>query len=124
MRWHHCQHHAVVVAGIALALSPLLCWRCHPCYICVAASIKTGICPVMTQVRHVAGEALFPRSSLLPVASSLYTALVHCNLAFDGLAKAVMAFSLALHWHPCLHRADIIASVELSLLPAMRRRCC
>ncbi len=32
-----------------------------------------------------------------------------------------MAFSLALHWRPCPHRACVIASVKLSLSSALRR---
>ncbi len=31
---------------------------------------------------------------------------------------------LALRWCPCPHRTGIIASIKLSLLPALRRHCC
>jgi urea transporter len=44
--------------------------------------------------------------------------------AFDGLAKAAMAFLLALRWGPRAHCTGVIASVKLSLLLALCRRCC
>jgi hypothetical protein len=51
--------------------------------------------------------------------------LAHSNLAFDGLAKAAMAFFFsALLWCPCLHCTGVIASIKLSLLLALRRHCC
>jgi hypothetical protein len=60
----------------------------------------------------------------------LYPLSAHSNLAFDGLAKAAMAFFflvslfLALRWCPCPHCTGIIASIKLSLLPALCRCCC
>jgi hypothetical protein len=44
------------------------------------------------QLQQVASEALLLRSSMLPVALLLYLALFHSNMAFDGLAKAALAF--------------------------------
>ncbi len=175
-RWRHCQHRAVVFVGVAPALSPSLHGHLCPCCAGVAALVtstlppasRTGICPVMTQSRHVAGEAMLSRSSPSPMASSLYPASAHSDLAFDGLAKAAMAFfqrcagvlactlasspasscpccrrcagvvaelafegpasaalafaGVALAFRP--HRADVIASIVLSLsLPALCRRC-
>jgi hypothetical protein len=80
MRWHHCQHCAIVIAGVAPALLPSLCGNLCPCCACVAAfgtpvsppASRTGIQPVMTQLRHVAGEALLSRSLSSPMASLLY----------------------------------------------------
>jgi hypothetical protein len=122
---------AGIIASIASLLLPALrqhcCPRCAGVVTLVTPALlpasQSGICPVMTQMRHVAGEASLPCLLLLPVALSLYTALVHSNLAFNGLAEAAMAFSLASRWHPCLHHAGIIASIKLSLLPALRRHC-
>jgi hypothetical protein len=53
---HHCPLCAGVVTLGTLALLP---------------ASRTGICPFMTQMRHVAGEASLPHSLLLPVASLL-----------------------------------------------------
>jgi hypothetical protein len=52
----------------------------------------------MTQLQHIAGEVSLSCSSLLPVALLLYPELVHGNLDFNSLAKAAMAFLLALRW--------------------------
>jgi hypothetical protein len=99
-RWRHRQHCAVDVSGVAPALLPSLRGRLCPCHAGVAAlstpvllpASQTGICPVMMQLQHVIGEASLSRSMLSPVALLLYLALAHSNLAFDGLAKATMAF--------------------------------
>jgi hypothetical protein len=45
----------------------------------------------MMQSQHVAGEASLSRSSSSPVASLLYRASAHGDLAFNGLTKAAMA---------------------------------
>ncbi len=50
-----------------------------------------------------------------PVASSLYPALAHSNLAFNGLAKAAMAF----FWR-C---AGVLARIALASLPASSCPC-
>ncbi len=131
-RWHHCQHRAIVVASVALALLPLPRGRHCPC--CAGVAIlgtpallpasQAGICPVMMQSQHIVGEALLSCSTSLPMASLLYPASADSNLAFNGLAKAAMAFFLVLRWCPCLHCTGIIASVRLSLLPALHRHCC
>jgi hypothetical protein len=138
-RWGHCQHRAIVIAGIEPASLPLSRGHLCPCPAGVAAlsipplppASRTGLRPVMMQSQHVPGEALLSRSSSSPVTLSLYPALDHSNLAFDGLAKAAMAFFffsflsfLALHWCLCPHHTGVIASIKLSSLPALRRRCC
>jgi hypothetical protein len=73
----------------------------------------------MTQLQHVAGEVSLLRSSLSPVASSLYLASAHSDFAFNGLAKAAMAF----FWR-C---AGVLARIALASLPVSscprRRRC-
>jgi hypothetical protein len=43
------------------------------------------------------------------------------STATEPSAKATLASLPVLHWHPCLHHAGIIASITLSLLPAL---CC
>ncbi len=137
--WRHCQHRAIVVAGVAPASLPLSRGHLCPCPAGVVAlsiptlppASRTGLRPVMMQSRHIAGEASLLRSLLSSVASLLYPALAHSNLAFNGLAKAAIVlffflFSLflALRWCPCPHCTGVIASVKLSLLPVLRRRCC
>ncbi len=123
-RWHPCQHRAVDVAGIAPTLLPLSCGHLCPCHAGVAAlgtlalppASQTGICPVMMQSRHVVGEALLWCSTLSPMALLLYPASAHSNLAFDGLAKAAMAF----FWR-C---AGVLARIALASLPASSCPCC
>jgi hypothetical protein len=118
MSWCPCQHRAVDIAGVAPALLPLLRGRFCPCRAGVAALgtpplppvSQTGICPVMTQSRHVIGEALLWCSMLSPVALLLYPASAHSDLAFDGLAKAAMAF----FWR-C---TGVLARIALASLPA------
>jgi hypothetical protein len=63
--------------------------------------------------------------NILPMASLLYLALVHSNLAFHGLAKAAMAFFgialvslIALHWRHCQHQAVLVAGIAPALLPS------
>ncbi len=65
------------------------------------------------------------RSLLLPMALLLYPALVNNDLAFDGLAKAAMAFfgvllasSPALRWHHCQRQAVLVAGIAPVLLPS------
>jgi hypothetical protein len=66
MHWCPCQHRAIGVAGIAPALLPSSRGRLCPCCAGVAAlgtpalppASQTGICPVMTQSRHIISEAL------------------------------------------------------------------
>jgi hypothetical protein len=132
-RWRHRQHRAVIVAGVAPASSPssrrCLCPRCAG----IAAlgtpasppASRTGICPVMTQSRHVLGEASLSRSTSSLVALLLYPASAHRGLAFVGLAEAAMAFfgvalvSLpASHWHHRQHQAVLVAGVAPALLPS------
>jgi hypothetical protein len=118
---------------VALASSPLSRRHLCPCCAGIAALVmpalmpasQTGICPVMTQLQHVAGEASLLCSSLLPMASLLYLASAHGDLAFNGLAKAAMAFfgvalvSLpALHWHHCQRGAVFVTGVVPGLLPS------
>ncbi len=132
-RWHHCQHCTIVVASVATASLPLLRGCVCPCCTSVAAlgtpalptASRTGIWPVMMQLRHVIGEAFLVRSTLLPVALSLYPASAHSDWAFNSLAKAAMAFfgvalvSLpALHWHHCQRQAVLVTGVALVLLPS------
>jgi hypothetical protein len=124
MCWRPCQHRAVDVASITPASLPLSRGRLCPCFAGVAAlgtpaspsASQTCICPVMMQSQHNVGEALLWCSSLLPVASSLYPAFAHSNLAFDGLAKAAMAF----FWR-C---AGVLARITLASLPASSCPCC
>ncbi len=123
-RWRHFQNCAIVIAGIAPASLPSLCRHLCPHWAGVAAlstptllpASQTGIRPVMTQSQHVAGEALLLRSLSLPVASLLYPALAHSDLAFDSLAKAAMAF----FWR-C---AGVLARIALASLPASSCPCC
>ncbi len=70
----------------------------------------------MMQLQHVNGEVSLLYSSLLPMASSLYPALLHSDLAFNGLAEAAMAFI----WH-C---AGVLAGIALASLPAPSCPCC
>jgi hypothetical protein len=69
----------------------------------------------MTQSQHVASEALLSRSSLSPVALSLYPALAHSDLAFDGLAEAAIAF-----FQCC---TGVLTRIALALLPASSCPC-
>jgi hypothetical protein len=46
----------------------------------------------MTQLQQIAGEALLLCLSSSPMASLLYPASAQGDLAFDGLAKAAMAW--------------------------------
>jgi hypothetical protein len=135
-RWRHCQHRAIVVAGVVPTSLPSSRGCLCPCPAGVAAlgipvlppAPQTGLWPVMMQPRHIAGEALLSRSLLLPVASLLYPALVHSNLAFDGLAKAAMAFFFlsffgialvslpALHWCHCQNQAVLVPGIAPALL--------
>jgi hypothetical protein len=95
---------AGVIASIAPLLLPVLHRHCCPHCAGIVTLVtpallpasQTGICPVMMQLRHNAGEALLLRTLSSPMASLLYTALVHRDLAFEGLAKAAITFSLAL----------------------------
>jgi hypothetical protein len=129
--WHHCQHCAVVVAGVAPTLLPSL--RRHLCPHCAGVvplitptlppASQTGACPVMTQLQHLASEALLSRSLLLPMALLLYPALVHSNRPSTVWPRQRWLF-LALRWRPHPHCTGIIASVELSLLPVLRPHCC
>jgi hypothetical protein len=70
----------------------------------------------MMQSRHVAGEASLLRSSASPVALSLYPSSTHSDLAFNGLAKAAMAF-----FQCC---AGVFARIALASLPASSCPCC
>ncbi len=88
----------------------------------------------MMQSQHIAGEALLSRSLLLPMALLLYPASAHSNLAFDGLAKAAMAFFFlfsylsffgvalvslpASHWCHRQHQAVLVAGIAPVLLPS------
>jgi hypothetical protein len=123
-RWRHCQHHAIIVASVALALLPSLRGQLCPCCTGIAALVtptllpasQTGIRPVMTPSQHVAGEALLSLSSLSTMAWLLYPVLAHSYLTFNGLAKAAMAF----FWH-C---AGVLARIALASLPASSCPCC
>ncbi len=70
-------------------------------------------------MQHVAGEASLLCSLSSPVASSLYPASAHSDLAFDSLAKAAMAF-----FQCC---AGVLARIALASSPASScphcRRC-
>jgi hypothetical protein len=70
----------------------------------------------MTQLQHVAREALLLSSLSLPVALLLYPLLVYGNLAFNGLAEAAMVF----FWH-C---AGVLAHIALASLPVSSCPCC
>ncbi len=102
---------------------PMLRWHCHFGIPALPPASRTGIYPVMMQLRHVVGRASLSRSTSLPMASLLYPALAHSNLAFNGLAKAAMAFfwrcagvfaRIALGH--CQHQAVLVASVAPALL--------
>jgi hypothetical protein len=88
------------------------CWRCHLGTPALPPASQTGICSVMT---HVVGKALLLCSTSLPVALLLYLASAHSNLAFNGLAKAAMAF----FWR-C---AGVLARIALASLPASSCPC-
>jgi hypothetical protein len=137
--WCHCQHCAIVVAGVVPALLPML--RGHLCPHCTVITAfstpalppasQTGIWPVMMQLQHIAGEASLLHSLSLPVASLLYPvvgpqqfSLRRSGQGSDGIFFLFFFFLfLALLWCPCPHCTGVIASVKLSLLPALRRRC-
>jgi hypothetical protein len=70
----------------------------------------------MTQSQHIAGEASLSCSSLSPMALLLYPASAHSNLAFNGLAKAAMAF-----FQCC---AGVLTCIALASLPASSCPCC
>jgi hypothetical protein len=79
----------------------------------------------MMQSRHVAGEASLSRSSLLPVASSLYPAfgpqrfwpsMVWPRQQWRFFGIAMVSFP-TLHWHHCQHQAVLVASFVPALLP-------
>ncbi len=118
--WHHCQHRTIIVAVIALALLPSSRRRLCSCRAGIAALGTSASLPASrTGIQPVAGEALLLRSLSSPVALLLYPALAHSDLAFDGLAKAAMAF----FWR-C---AGVLARIALASLPASscpRCRCC
>jgi hypothetical protein len=130
LRWRPCKHCTVVVASNVLALLPTLRWplcpRCIGIAVFVASALppasKTGICPITTQLQHIRVRGIVVVVVFL--AQGPYPASCHGDLAFDGLADAALVSLLALCWHPCPHPAGIIASLVLSLLPALRRRCC
>jgi hypothetical protein len=134
MRWHHCQHCTVLVAGVALASMPLLCGCLCPCHTGVVALVtstlppasQSGICPVMTQLQHIAGEAFLLRSSLSPVALSLVTVpgVGPQQFGLQRSGQGSNGIFLAWHWRSCPHCTGVIASIKLSLLPALCRHCC
>jgi hypothetical protein len=70
----------------------------------------------MMQLQHVVGKALLLRSTSSPMALLLYPASAHSDSAFNGLAKAAMAF----FWR-C---AGVFASIALASLPASSCPCC
>ena len=120
-----CQRCAGIVPLVARVSLPSLRWCCRSWHTASPPASQTGICPVMTQSQHVTGEASLSRSTLSPVASLLYPASAYSNLAFDGQAKAAMAFfgialvSLpTLHWRHCQHQAVLVADVVPALLPS------
>jgi hypothetical protein len=90
----------------------MLHWRCHLGTTASPPESQTGIFLVMRQLQHVISEALLLHSTSSLVASSLYPALAYSDLAFDGLAKAAMAF----FW--------CCAGVLARLLPASSCPCC
>ncbi len=123
-RWCHCQHCAILVAGIALTSLALLRGRLCPHCAGIAAlgtptsppESGTGIWPVMTQLQHVAGETLLLHSLSLSVVLSMYLALAHSDLAFNGVAKMLMAF----FWR-C---TGVLICIALVSLPASSCPCC
>jgi hypothetical protein len=108
---------AGVVTNVALASLPSLRWH-HPQH-CKLAS---------AQPRHSRDTSVclasLSWSSSLPVASSLYLALFHGDLASDGLADAALVSLPALCWRPWPHCAGVITNIVLSLLPVMHRHHC
>ncbi len=58
------------------------------------------------------------------MASLLYPALFHSDLAFDGPDNAVLLSLLELCWHPCPHCAGFIAGIALSLLLVLSQHHC
>ncbi len=123
-RWCHCQHRALVVANVALALSPLLRGCLCPHCAGVAAlgtptlppASQTGICPVMMQLQPVVGEVCCRAQCCCPWPRCCTQSRPTVILAFDGLAKAAMAF----YWH-C---AGVLARIALGSLPASSCPCC
>jgi hypothetical protein len=132
MRWRHCQHHALVVADVATASSHSLCGCLCPCCTGVATlgtpallpASQTGICRVVMQLRPIVSEVSLLRSTLSPVALLLYPESAHSDFGLQRSGQGSNGVLLALRWCPCAHCTCIIASVKLSLLLALCRRCC
>jgi hypothetical protein len=130
--WRHRQHRALVVANVAPASSPLLRGCLCPPRAGVAAlgtpasppASQTGICPVMTQLQPVVGEVSLSRSMLSPVASLLYPESAHSDFGLRRLGQGSNGVLLMLRWCPRAHCTGVIASVKLSLLLVLHRRCC
>ncbi len=133
-RWRHCQHRAIVVAGVVPASLPSWRGRLCPHHASVAAlgtpalppASQTGTHPIMTQSRHVISEALLSRSSSSPVASSLYPGVgpqlfglrrfgQGSNDIFFGVALVSLP---ALHWRHCQCQAVLVAGVAPALSPS------
>jgi hypothetical protein len=53
-----------------------------------------------------------------------YPALCHGDLAFGSPSGVVLVSLPALHWCPCPQCTGVIASIALSLSPALFRHCC
>ncbi len=132
MHWHHCQYHALVVANVAPAPSPLLRRCLCPGRAGITAlgtptlppASQTGICLVMMQLRPVVGEVLLLRSMLSPVALSLYPELAHSDFCLRRSGQGSNGILSSLSRCPCLYCTGVIASVTLFSMLALRRRCC
>jgi hypothetical protein len=101
--------------AISLALSPLSHQRCRPHHNWRLPSPDA----VTTHRRtwHCCPFFVYTRGFVA------YPAPCHSDLAFVGLASVALVALPALHWCPHPQCAGIIASVALSLSPALHRRC-
>jgi hypothetical protein len=78
----------------------------------------------MMQLGPVVGEVPLLRSTLSPVALSLYPESAHSDFCLRRSGQGSNGILLALSRCPCSHCTGVIASVKLFLLLALHRQCC
>jgi hypothetical protein len=134
LHWRHCQHQAVLVAGVAPTLSPSWPSRsgqcrasvCRPCTCILPASCwrhcqhhavvhVTGVVPASLPCCAGAFALVAPAS----LSSSPLPCLQHCDLA-----SAQSQNSHDMRWRHCQHRAIIVAGVAPTLSPLSHGRFC
>ncbi len=135
LHWRHCQHQAVLVAGVALVLLPswpskvrpvprwrLLALHWHFASIALASSPASGCCPCC---QHCAGVIALVAWALLPLLR-----WHHCPCCLR-VAASITNWHLPSHkavatgaWHYCQHRAILVAGVAPASLPSLRGRLC